>query len=160
MNNATIVLLGATSSGSETLKNLVLPAVRRFIIVDDAKVEKRDLGNNFFLTEDDVGKSRATVMKDYLHELNPDDTEGIAVEKSIAEFIADTSHKWGDEYSLIIGTDLDNSTVKKVAERCTNDITAVQQRIPFVLIRQYGLIGYMRIITDEVAVAEQKPFAV
>lgn len=99
-------------------------------------------------------------MKENLHELNPDDTEGVVVEKSVAEFIADDSCKWGNEFSLIIGTDLDNATVKKVAERCAKDITEVQACIPFVLIRQYGLIGYMRIIVDEVAVAEQKPFQV
>jgi amyloid beta precursor protein binding protein 1 len=61
---------------------------------------------------------------------------------------------------LIIGTDLDNATVKKVADRCAKDITEIQACIPFVLIRQYGLIGYMRIIVDEIAVSEQKPFQV
>jgi molybdopterin/thiamine biosynthesis adenylyltransferase len=111
LNTSTIVLLGASSSGSETLKNLVLPCVKRFIIVDDAKITARDVGSNFFLTEDDIGKNRAVVMKENLHELNPTDTEGVAVEKSVAEFIDSTDCKWGDEFSLIIGTDMDNATV-------------------------------------------------
>ena len=35
-----IVMLGSSSAGSETLKNLVLPAVGKFTIVDDAKVKE------------------------------------------------------------------------------------------------------------------------
>jgi molybdopterin/thiamine biosynthesis adenylyltransferase len=38
MNEATVVLVGASPAGSETLKNLILPKIKKFIIVDDSKV--------------------------------------------------------------------------------------------------------------------------
>ena len=56
-----ICLLGATGAGTETLKNLVLPAVGHFTIVDNAIVSERDCGNNFFVTMDSIGENRAKV---------------------------------------------------------------------------------------------------
>lgn len=46
-------------SASEILKNLVLAGVHKVCIVDDARVQNPDLGQNFFLTLDDLGKFRA-----------------------------------------------------------------------------------------------------
>ncbi len=56
-----ICLLGSGPSGTETLKNLILPGVGFFTVVDDSKVESRDLGNNFFVTENDIGRSKSEV---------------------------------------------------------------------------------------------------
>jgi amyloid beta precursor protein binding protein 1 len=67
-----VVLLGATGAGTETLKNLILPAVGRFTIVDDQLVTMRDCGNNFFVTVGQVGENRARVTCENLNELNPD----------------------------------------------------------------------------------------
>ena len=59
-------------AGTETLKNLVLPGVGGFTIVDPAIVTETDLGVNFFLEESSLGKSRAQETCTYLKELNPD----------------------------------------------------------------------------------------
>lgn len=50
-----ILMLGATATGSEVLKNLILPQIKRFTIVDDGKVSIQDCGQNFFLTDEEVG---------------------------------------------------------------------------------------------------------
>ena len=34
LSNSNVLLLGASSSGTETLKNLILPAIGRFTVVD------------------------------------------------------------------------------------------------------------------------------
>lgn len=60
--------------GVEALKNLVLPGIGQFTIVDEKVVEEKDLGTNFFLTEDSLGKSRAEECCTYLCELNPEVT--------------------------------------------------------------------------------------
>lgn len=44
----------------------------KFTIVDDATVEEADLGVNFFLAEDSLGKSRAQSCTELLLELNPE----------------------------------------------------------------------------------------
>lgn len=56
---ARVCLLNAGPTGTEVLKNLVLGGIHSFTIVDGAKVEAADLGNNFLLTADALGSSRA-----------------------------------------------------------------------------------------------------
>jgi amyloid beta precursor protein binding protein 1 len=56
---AKVCLLNAGPTGTEALKNLVLGGIHSFTIVDGAKVTPADLGNNFLLTADALGTSRA-----------------------------------------------------------------------------------------------------
>jgi len=58
LSTSHIVVLGSSSAGTETLKNLVLPGVGKFTIVDDHKVSFEDIGNDFFVTEEDIGKPK------------------------------------------------------------------------------------------------------
>ena len=58
--------------GVEALKNLVLPGIGGFSVVDPATVEEPDLGVNFFLEQESLGKSRAKETCRLLKELNPD----------------------------------------------------------------------------------------
>ncbi len=58
---ARVCLLGAGPTGTETLKNLVLPGIGHIVVVDGARVAANDLGNNFFVTPDRVGQPRARV---------------------------------------------------------------------------------------------------
>jgi NEDD8-activating enzyme E1 regulatory subunit len=63
---------GSSVAGIETLKNLVLPGVGGFTIADSATVSEADLGVNFFLEAESLGKSRAKECTRLLEELNPD----------------------------------------------------------------------------------------
>ncbi|PQE03601.1 hypothetical protein CJF30_00006293 [Rutstroemia sp. NJR-2017a BBW] len=74
LEDANILLLnsGAGTVGVETLKNLVLPGIGQFTIADEAIVNEADLGVNFFLEEESLGKSRAEQCVKLLQELNPD----------------------------------------------------------------------------------------
>lgn len=74
LEDAHILLLnsGAGTVGVETLKNLVLPGIGRFTIVDAAVVTEADLGVNFFLDDESLGQSRAERCVKFLQELNPD----------------------------------------------------------------------------------------
>ncbi|KAI9930532.1 hypothetical protein AWENTII_007511 [Aspergillus wentii] len=72
--------------GVETLKNLVLPGIGGFTIVDPAIVTETDLGVNFFLEEESLGKSRAEETCRLLRELNPD-VEGSFQAKPISELL-------------------------------------------------------------------------
>ena len=63
--NSKVLLLGAGPSGTETLKNLILPAVGKITIVDGENVTERDCGNNFFVTQESIGKPKAQVWTSY-----------------------------------------------------------------------------------------------
>ena len=82
LEEAHVLLLngGAGAVGIETLKNLVLPGVGNFTIVDECTVQEEDLGVNFFLEESSLGRSRAEECCKYLQELNPE-VKGYAIQK-------------------------------------------------------------------------------
>ncbi|KAJ5265513.1 hypothetical protein N7505_004563 [Penicillium chrysogenum] len=75
-------------AGVETLKNLVLPGIGGFTIVDPAIVTESDLGVNFFLEGESLGKSRAEETCRLLKELNPD-VEGYYYVKRVEELLTD-----------------------------------------------------------------------
>ena len=56
--------------GVEVAKNVVLGGVKSVTLCDNAPVAISDLGAQFFLREDDVGKPRAAVTQPRLAELN------------------------------------------------------------------------------------------
>ena len=91
LENAHILLLnsGSGTVGVETLKNLILPGMHnalgrlqietdillgigKFTIADNATVNQADLGVNFFLDDECLGKSRSECCVKLLQELNPD----------------------------------------------------------------------------------------
>ena len=82
LENANILLInnGTGVAGVETLKNLVLPGIGQFTIVDATVVSQADLGVNFFLEEESVGKFRADETVRLLGEMNPD-VKGLAVKE-------------------------------------------------------------------------------
>ena len=56
-----ILLINANAVGTETLKNLILPGVGNFTILDNEIVKEKDLGSNFFLDKSSIGQPRALV---------------------------------------------------------------------------------------------------
>lgn len=59
LEDARICLLNCGPAGSEALKNLVLGGIHSFTIVDGKRVTQEDLGNNFLVTAEALGQSRA-----------------------------------------------------------------------------------------------------
>jgi len=69
---AHVLLLGAEPTGSETLKNLVLPGLGLVAVVDGGDVTASDLASNFFVEPAALGRKRADVDVQLLYEMNPD----------------------------------------------------------------------------------------
>ena len=57
-SKAKIVLLGLSSLGVEIAKNIVLSGCREIAVWDDRLVSYSDLSGQFFLSEEDINKSR------------------------------------------------------------------------------------------------------
>jgi amyloid beta precursor protein binding protein 1 len=72
LESAHVLVVSGSALATSTLKNLVLPGVGAFTILDDAEITGEDLGNNFFLSpgESKIGDSRAQQAVKYLSELN------------------------------------------------------------------------------------------
>jgi molybdopterin/thiamine biosynthesis adenylyltransferase len=58
-----ICLLNAGPTGTETLKNLVLPGCGYICVVDGGLVTETDCANNFFVERAAIGQPRAKVSK-------------------------------------------------------------------------------------------------
>ena len=80
LENAHVALVGATSVGSELLKDLILPNIGKFTIIDDNFITEEDCSANFFVEADSLGKPKAQIIQALLNELNVD-AQGSYVQK-------------------------------------------------------------------------------
>jgi amyloid beta precursor protein binding protein 1 len=78
LESSKALVISASATSTSILKNLVLPGIGQFTIIDDKTVTPEDAGNNFFLNgHHSIGKSRAEEAVACLRELN-DGVEGIS----------------------------------------------------------------------------------
>ncbi|KAF1761726.1 hypothetical protein GCK72_009982 [Caenorhabditis remanei] len=138
-------VLGSDSLATETLKSLVLAGVHSFFIVDDARVEHADLGQNFFLQSDDIGRSRAEATLEKLTELNPSVSGRASCQSPTA--LAQKDVEKLATFSVVVSANQSESIDTKFAEVLYNI------RVPFVCIKSYGLIGTIRICIKEHTIA-------
>lgn len=68
-----VLISGLRGLGVEIAKNLILAGPAKVVLHDDADIEIRDLGANFYLTEEDIKmkRTRAEACQSQLAELNP-----------------------------------------------------------------------------------------
>lgn len=174
-----IVLINATAAGTETLKNLVLPGIGRFHIIDDALVSPTkadDPFSNFFVFSKDsnhaesVPKSRAEIATQHLMELNPDVAGSFTAVDSLQH--ADyhsilSSLAVAYNHLLIIAADLPSCVLLPLSSLCWKGIGGgmnatclnddIGGGIPLIIVKSYGLIGSVRVQTPHHPIIESKP---
>lgn len=146
---AHVCLISASAVGTETLKSLVLPGIGAITIIDDAKVSPKDIGNNFFVDGDSVGRPRGEVALQLLLELNPD-VRGTFVDQPLQE-ILDNQPDFFSPFSVVIATCLPESTLLALSK------VLWEANVPLVIVRSYGMIGYIRVQIEEHTVVESHP---
>jgi len=145
-----ICVLNGGCSATETLKNLVLPGIGKFTVIDDKMVANRDLGNNFFLELGSLGKPRADEACRLLHELNDFCLGSFPIKQNPIELV-NTAPDFVKDYSIIVATELPETSVVKLAAACE------KHNKPLVVVRLNGLVGYVRLSTTEHTIVESKP---
>ncbi|XP_069758129.1 NEDD8-activating enzyme E1 regulatory subunit isoform X3 [Narcine bancroftii] len=146
---AHVCLINASATGTEILKNLVLPGIGSFTIVDGSTVAGEDVGNNFFLTKNSIGKSRAQAATELLQELNSD-VSGNFVGENVEQLLEnDPTFFLG--FSMVIATQLLESTLLHLST------VLWAADVPLLVCRTYGLVGYMRLAVKEHPVVESHP---
>ncbi|KAL3198134.1 hypothetical protein MRX96_014476 [Rhipicephalus microplus] len=149
LESSHVCLINATATGTEALKSIVLPGVGAFTIVDGHSVTAEDVGNNFFLDSDSIGKPRAEAAARLLVELNPD-VQGDFVEET-AENLLEHNPAYFSNFSAVIATGLQEKTLLALAARLWD------ANVPLLVCRSYGFIGYMRLQMNEHPVVETHP---
>eukprot|EP00929_Paragymnodinium_shiwhaense_P095478 TRINITY_DN5663_c0_g1_i1.p1 TRINITY_DN5663_c0_g1~~TRINITY_DN5663_c0_g1_i1.p1 ORF type:complete len:525 (+),score=118.66 TRINITY_DN5663_c0_g1_i1:145-1719(+) len=146
---AKLCVLGSTACATETLKNLVLPGIGHFTVVDNQPVQAADLGQNFFLEEEDMGRLRAEAVCGHLLEMNPD-VKGTHVGKAPAQAVAEGVDFFRD-FTLVVACQLGESSALRLDAICQ------ELDIPLLLVTSLGFLGRLRISVGEHAVCETKP---
>lgn len=156
LERASVCMLGSGPTATETLKNLVLPGIGAFTIVDGTSVTSGDAGNNFFVaaqTVDAGGEpiNRAAAATRSLLELN-DRVEGAYIPEDASGFLLEpeTSAAFFKKYSIVIVSQMGTTdpTLRTVAAGCQI------AQVPLLVVRSYGLLGSIRIQIPELCVLD------
>lgn len=124
-----VLISGMQGLGVEIAKNLVLAGVKSVTLHDEGTVELWDLSSNFYFSEDDIGKDRATVCVPKLQELNN------AVR--ISTLTAELSKEQLSNFQAVVFTDINLEKAIEFNDYCHNH----QPPISFIKSEVRGLFG-------------------
>lgn len=150
LENAHIALIGATSVGCELLKDLILPNIGKFTIIDDQKIKEEDISSNFFIVSDSMGQSRAKITKELLNELNEDVQGNYIDNKSLEELLKQDDECW-NAFTIVIASGVKPSLLIQLSS------VLHRLNIPLVVIESMGFFGYLLISIDEHTIIESHP---
>ncbi|KAG8989342.1 hypothetical protein FRB90_002293 [Tulasnella sp. 427] len=144
LESAHILVLGASPTATSILKNLVLPGIGAFTILDDGVVEGKDLGANFFLETDSLGKNKAEEAIKFLGELN-DSVAAHAQTRSL-DSILDDDPTYLHKFSLIIAENVPQRLLERISSILWDPASAGagdSQTIspPLVVVRTSGFLA-------------------
>ncbi|KAK4468664.1 hypothetical protein MN116_007848 [Schistosoma mekongi] len=149
IENAKVCLLRAEGLGAEILKNLVLPGVGSFTIIDDSYVTENDLGTNFFVAENHIGKARAQVVTESLMELNNEVNGNYLIED--VHDLLEKDPQIFFSFDVVIVTDAREKLLIRLSQLLNGT------PITLVVCFSVGVIGYLRICTPEHVIVESHP---
>lgn len=141
-----VCVVNANTTSAEILKNLVLPGIGDFTIIDTKQVTVSDLSGNFFLAEDDIGSSISSAMCKNLCELNSD-VKGHSVIKDLGELIKDK--RFWLQFDVVVVSDFVHSETLASLE-----MILWPANIPLLRVWTCGFYGALRISRYETAVFE------
>ncbi|RVD84036.1 uncharacterized protein DFL_005804 [Arthrobotrys flagrans] len=150
LETAHILLINATAAGSETLKNLVLPGIGRFTIIDHAVVTDEDLGTNFFLDDSSIGLSRAQKTCELLCELNPE-VQGHFINDTIENILRSNPEKLKDFTTVVATGDIPTATLLSL------DAILYPLGIPLFVVKCVGFTMSCRLALSEHPIVETHP---
>ncbi|KAL7749205.1 hypothetical protein RI367_005357 [Sorochytrium milnesiophthora] len=152
LENASVCLIGSSAVGTEILKNLVLPGIGRFTVVDAAKVALQDTTNNFFVTGESVGRPRAKVVTELLSELN-EDADGHFVEEDL-ESLLQHNATFFHQFTVVLVTGLvKEEHLLALADVCWN----APRNVPLFVIKMAGFASQVSLYIREHTVVEAHP---
>ncbi|GEQ69714.1 hypothetical protein JCM33374_g3388 [Metschnikowia sp. JCM 33374] len=146
LENTHVCLINANPAGAETLKNLVLPGVGSFTIVDDAVVSADDLSGNFFLEQKHLGEGIASSMAECLQELNPD-VKGAHIDSSLEDLLVH-SEVWG-KFSIVV---ISGHVRAESLQKLTNILW--DRNIPLLVVVNTGFYASLAVLARETTVVE------
>lgn len=141
-----VCLINATPTGAEVLKNLTLPGIGTFTIVDERTVSEDDLSGNFYLTEADMNKSISERMAFHISELNPD-VKAYGIVSSLCHCLS--RQGFFDTFDVVLVSDyIPIKLLLALREKLW------LRNVPLVHVNTRGLYGTLQISREETVVIE------
>jgi NEDD8-activating enzyme E1 regulatory subunit len=153
LQEAHVCMVGCGATATEILKNLVLPGIGAFTLVDDALVTRGDLANSFFFTPDSLGEARAVVASRLLCELN-NSVRGNPVVGNVDELLDEggaTTLPYFGQFSCVVVASRSAQVVRRLAANLLEIGT------PMFWARSFGFVGVHRAVLCEHFVVDSKP---
>ncbi|KAI0713985.1 hypothetical protein C8Q76DRAFT_733003 [Earliella scabrosa] len=146
-----ILVVSSSATSTSIRKNLVLPGIGHFSILDNAITTPADAGNHFFLNaRDSIGKPRAQEAVPLLRELN-DAVQGEPVVKDINELLStDQGRDWIGDFSLVIAHNLNKPTLDQLSAL----LWANPNGPPLISVRSAGFLAEFHIQYHEHCVSQ------
>ena len=147
LESSSICLVNATATGCEILKNLILPGIGKYTIIDDSKVTNKELSSNFFLKTSDMGKKVADCVKRNLGELNAD-AKGTAITDPVEKILSfDKLGNFWDSFNCVIVSDYIS---------CLEELIQIlwSKKIPLLVVNTIGFYGSLNLLANETTVIE------
>ncbi|KIJ56458.1 hypothetical protein M422DRAFT_239673 [Sphaerobolus stellatus SS14] len=149
LESSRILVIGGSATSTSILKNLVLPGIGHFTILDDAVVTNEDAGNNFFLEGlDSVGKKKAEEEVRLLKEMN-DDVQGEANISSLEDVLANIP-EYLTSFNVIMAHNLNPILLKKLSDFLWSNKTGPS----LIVVRSSGFVAEFFIQFHEHAVVD------
>lgn len=108
LHNTKVAIFGLGGVGSFVTEGLVRAGVENFVLVDNDVVDITNLNRQIIATTKTIGKYKTQVMKDRIHEINPNAN----VDVSNDFFLPETSHNMIDKSINYIVDAVDTVTSK------------------------------------------------
>ncbi|CAH1759104.1 3762_t:CDS:2, partial [Entrophospora sp. SA101] len=132
MRNSSILICGMRGLSNEVCKNIVLSGVGKVTIIDQNLVTENDLGAQFLLSEQDIGKNRALAAADRVKYLNP--RVNVTTD---TDDIRNKPKDYFQKFDLITLTDCDTNTIIEINRICH------ELGKKFYAASTYGIYGYI-----------------
>ncbi|KAG9661604.1 hypothetical protein KCU95_g14346, partial [Aureobasidium melanogenum] len=113
MRSANILLISVKALGTEIAKNLILNGIGSLTIVDSEQVTEDDLGAQYFVREEDIGRNRAEAAAERLQELNP----RVAVRTDSSNILTKDQTYYAP-FQLVIACDQNLETMSTINAAC------------------------------------------
>ncbi|TIC56464.1 hypothetical protein E3Q01_02442 [Wallemia mellicola] len=152
LESAKVLVINGSATSSATLKNLVLPGVGHFTIMDHHTVTEADISNNFFLEPESIGKPRATEIVRLLLEMN-DSVSGEGLVKNPYEVI-ETQPEYFTNFSAVMIHNPKSDLTSKLAELAWNN------HFPLFVMKTTGFYASLRVQLPEQTIIDTHPDAI
>jgi amyloid beta precursor protein binding protein 1 len=145
LESARVLVVQPTITSLELLKNLVLPGIGSFTLLDVTRVVgNEELSNNFYLKEDDLGADRIVALKNNLNELNEDVSSDHIHVEDFELWISNISIDFWKQYNLVVMNTEIQSAITQL----------YKLRIPLIVTDTYGFYGFLRLLKPTFEVVE------